>query len=277
MDRVENPRSARIYCAGPMGGAQDFAAMRALSSRLRQAGYRTFSPVDDGFPLLELFRLMDEAGWSPAQKAEDRYYLMVAVFAFDLFNLLEHCQAIVANLSPFECCSVNPDSGTVMELSLAYAAGRPMVAYKEQDLRYFPVGSTLRTGWDNPMVIGMLNNFHLGDTGYAATRFPELLRRLEAALAPRTPRPGTAALPEHIQRSLELGRHVQELMSRPTDGPDTPSSRLRRTEDIAAFIKRSRERFRVDAWNGHIPQAFPPEAPPCQGESDERSEGPAQE
>lgn len=253
MDRVENPKSARIYCAGPMGGAQDFATMRALSAMLREAGYNTFAPVDDGFPLLELFRLMDEAGWSPEKKAEDRYYLMVAVFAFDLFNLLEHCQAIVANLSPFECCSVNPDSGTVMELSLAYAAGRPLVAYKDKDIRYFPVGSTLQNGWDNPMIIGMLNNFHLGGTGYVATSYPELLRRLEAALAPKPSHPGTAHLPEHIQRRLELGRHVQELMSRPRGTPNTPSSRLRQTEDIASFIKRSREPFRVDPWNGHIP------------------------
>ncbi|MDC0710994.1 nucleoside 2-deoxyribosyltransferase [Stigmatella sp. ncwal1] len=272
MDRMESPKRARIYCAGPMGGTQDFSKMRALSSVLREAGYSTFAPVDDGFPLLEIFHLMDEAGWSPEKKAEDRYYLMVAVFAFDLFNLLEHCQAVVANLSPFECCSVNPDSGTVMELSLAYASGRPVVAYKEEDIRYFPVGSTRQEGWDNPMVIGMLNNFHLGGAGYAASSYPELLQRLEAVLVSKPLLPGTEHLPEHILRPLELGRHLQELMSRHGGRQGPPASRLRQTEEIASFIKRSRERFRVDPWNGHIPgsartsgasvQSFHPEAYP---------------
>ncbi len=236
-----------------MGGPEDFTKMRELSSALRAAGYGTFAPVDDGFSLLEIFRLMKEAGWSPERRAEARYYLMVAVFALDLFNLLEGCQAVVANLNPFESCSVNPDSGTVMELSLAYAFGKPVVAYKDKDIRYFPVGSQLDNGWDNPMVIGMLNNFHLGPQGYVARSYPELLRRLEWLLAREGAARAQPLIPAHIARSLELGRHVQQLVHRHGSQEPTAAARLHQSEAITSFIRESRERFHVAPWNGQIP------------------------
>lgn len=251
MEGAKDLKRARIYCAGPMGGPGDFTAMRELSSVLVGAGYSTFLPVDDGFPLLEIFQRMDESDWSSAKRAETKYYIMVAVFAFDLFNLLESCHAVVANVNPFEACCVNPDSGTIMELSLAYVFGRPVVAYKDKDVRYFPLGSTLQNGWDNPMIIGMTNNFHLGGGGYVATTYPELLQRLDAALSREHRALDVESMPEHVRRALALGREVDRMMLRHSG--QGASLLLRKIEEIAAFIKGGRERFNVAEWNGHDP------------------------
>ncbi len=240
-----------VYCAGPMGGPDDFAAMRELSRRLREAGYSTFTPVDDGFPLLEIFGQMEAAGWSRHRQAEAKYYLMAAVFALDVFNVLANSRILVANLCPFERCSVNPDSGTIVELSLACAFGKPVIAYKTDAVRYFPVGSTIRDGWDNPMTVGLLGNFYLGAGGYVATDYSELIRRLEALGADVGPVSLDKA-PPTIAAAVALGRNVQRLMpARAGSGPG--ACRLKSVEAIVRFVRDSSARFGVAPWNGVVP------------------------
>ncbi|WP_256927791.1 nucleoside 2-deoxyribosyltransferase [Caballeronia sordidicola] len=66
-----------------------------------------------------------------------------AIFALDTYQLLRCCDVVVANLN-----GGVPDEGTIVEATLAWNSGKPLVLYKT-DVRSMPSGS------DNPMVTGL--------------------------------------------------------------------------------------------------------------------------
>ncbi|WP_256927642.1 nucleoside 2-deoxyribosyltransferase [Caballeronia sordidicola] len=66
-----------------------------------------------------------------------------AIFALDTYQLLRRCDVIVANLN-----GKVPDEGTVVEATLAWHSGKPLILFKT-DVR------SMLNGSDNPMVTGL--------------------------------------------------------------------------------------------------------------------------
>jgi nucleoside 2-deoxyribosyltransferase len=124
------PARPAIYLAGPDVFRPDAAAcferMERLCARLGLVGLR---PSDGG--------LSDGLGGTGAQIAQRIYEGNVA--------LIRRCDALVANLQPFRG-DVEPDSGTVFEVGMAIALGKPVAAYlpnptmpyAERVCRHFP-------------------------------------------------------------------------------------------------------------------------------------------
>jgi nucleoside 2-deoxyribosyltransferase len=258
----------RVYCAGPMGGPKDFDEMRALAKSLRDAGFETYLPVDDGFALVVLFEALEKSGRTQAQVMQAKREMMVAVFALDMYRLLEDCNAVVCNLNHFADCSVNPDAGTVMEASVAYAYGRPMWFYKTDDVRLLPGGAQKGTGWDNPMIAGLVNRFDLLPD-YAAGSGPELVeglkRACEAAGELRARKDGCqfasslepSQMPPQVARWVRLGARVREVKERYLGAPLTPERALRQVDDVVSLMKDHGAEHGVAPWNGLWKQTPP--------------------
>lgn len=240
--------------------------MRALARNLREAGFDTYLPVDDGFALVVLFEALEKSGRTPAQVLQAKREMMVAVFALDMYRLLEDCNAVACNLNHFADCSVNPDAGTVMEASVAYAYGRPMWFYKTDDARLLPGGATKGTGWDNPMIAGLVNRFDLLPD-YAAGSASELVEGLKKACAAAGPlalrKDGCqfagslppSEMPPQVARWVSLGAKVRAVKERYLGEPLTPERALRQVDDVVALMKDEGPQHGVTPWNGRWKQA----------------------
>ena len=110
--------TARIYLAGPDVFAEDAAARFARLEALCAArGLQGVRPSDDGVAALR------EAGASPREMAE-------RICAANIAHV-RACDAVLANMAPFRG-DTEPDSGTVFEVGLAVALGKPVAAYLPQ-------------------------------------------------------------------------------------------------------------------------------------------------
>ncbi|MFM0646005.1 nucleoside 2-deoxyribosyltransferase [Paraburkholderia bryophila] len=130
----------RVYCAGPLFNAAERAEMDSIAHTLEAAGFATFLPHRDG---LEFARLKPELEKLGASVEEAAQILDRAIFSLDTYQLLERCDVVVANLNGRVA-----DEGTVVEASLAWHAGKPLVLFKA-DAR------SMLSGSDNPMLAGL--------------------------------------------------------------------------------------------------------------------------
>lgn len=127
---------ARIYCSGPLFCAEEVGGMTAIAQVLEAAGHTTFLPHRDG---LEPYVL--RFGGVPAPGV--RQAVERAVFAIDVYELVERCDAVVCNLN-----GRVPDEGAVVEATLAYSIGKPLILYKSDARAAFG-------GRDNAMITAL--------------------------------------------------------------------------------------------------------------------------
>ena len=110
--------TARIYLAGPDVFAEDaaarFARLESLCAGRRLHGVR---PSDEGVAALRA------AGMNPRDMA-------ARICAANIAHV-RACDAVLANLAPFRG-DTEPDSGTVFEVGLAVALGKPVAVYLPQ-------------------------------------------------------------------------------------------------------------------------------------------------
>jgi nucleoside 2-deoxyribosyltransferase len=130
----------QIYCAGPLFNKAERDEMSEIAATLEGAGYSTFLPHRDGLELARLLPELRKLG-SNATNADET--MERAIFSLDVYQLLSGSDGVVANLN-----GRVPDEGTVVEASLAWHSGKPLVLYKA-DTR------TLLNGSDNPMLVGL--------------------------------------------------------------------------------------------------------------------------
>lgn len=266
VEGVSSKDKIRIYCSGPMGGEPDFEIMRAISDALKDAGYKTYLPVDDGFPLLVMYDVLEKNEKSKAKIAESKYWMCVAVYALDIFNLLKNCNAVICNVNPYLNAKVNPDSGSVMEVSVAYAYNRPIAFYKSRQARMLPAGSTSANGWDNPMIVGIANHFNL-NPDYTAPTIPELVRNIEKEISKAgslVMKDGSyqfeGAIPLHempvqIQNYINLGQGVHKIKDRYKGQELKGQLALKVMNEVVDFVKGNASKYNVARWNGYVPPA----------------------
>ena len=177
-----NPAAAGspVYCSGPMFSLGDKGEQQTLATALEGANFTTYLPQRDGIEVGRVMQLVNH----PLLEGfiADKIMLEVRklVFALDMYQLLDRCQALVFNLD-----GRTPDDGSVVETAAAFAAGKPIVIYKTSPI-------TMLAGTDNPMVEGLSGSWSYTDDASAVPA------AIAAAVAAFAKQPYTYAPPPNV-------------------------------------------------------------------------------
>jgi nucleoside 2-deoxyribosyltransferase len=131
---------SRIYCSGPLFCAEEVGGMSAIAKVIEDAGFQTFLPHRDGLEAY-LMRFGNTSFLSTISLIRSR--IDYAIFSLDVYELIERCDAVVCNLN-----GRVPDEGMIVEAAIAYAAGKPLVLFKDDSRA--PFG-----GYDNSMLTSL--------------------------------------------------------------------------------------------------------------------------
>ncbi len=182
----------RIYCSGPLFCAEEIGGMSAIAGVLEDAGFQTFLPHRDG-----LERYVVRFGKMPVPSIASgiRTRIDYAIFSLDVYEMTEGCSGVVCNLN-----GRVPDEGMIVEASLAYAAGKPLVLFKD-DIRA-PFG-----GYDNSMLTSLVR-------GKIIKKIRELPSALEYEMSQKT---GTVSLSDDLKKAVGYGKRIASVMNRLPD------------------------------------------------------------
>jgi nucleoside 2-deoxyribosyltransferase len=180
-----------VYCAGPLFNEAERAEMTTIADLLCRSGFAVYLPHRDGMEFRHIHHLLVEQGWPPPDAA---HFLHEAIFALDIFQLVDACDSVVWNLN-----GRTPDEGAVSEAAIAWALGMPLVAYKD-DVR------SLITGRDNPLLAGLVGFRILADR-------EEIPQALQAAISGASPpRRAIEHLPPNVREASARGRQLWGVM-----------------------------------------------------------------
>jgi nucleoside 2-deoxyribosyltransferase len=129
-----------VYCSGPLFCPEETASMAAIAKILEDAGFITFLPQRDG---IERFVTRFINTPLNVDLFGSRRNMDNAIFALDVYQIVKRCDCLVMNMN-----GRVPDEGAVAEAGIAFAAGKPVVLYKN-DVR------TIFKGGDNSMITGL--------------------------------------------------------------------------------------------------------------------------
>lgn len=177
----------RIYCSGPLFCAEEVGGMSAIAKALEDAGFQTFLPHRDG---LEAYVMRFGNSTFSSAISAIRTRVDYAIFSLDVYELIERCGAVVGNLN-----GRVPDEGMIVEVSLAYAAGKALVLFKD-DIRA-PFG-----GYDNSMLTSLVRGKIVGDL----KELPEALRK------EMSEKKGAKNLSNDLIKAISYGRRISSVM-----------------------------------------------------------------
>jgi nucleoside 2-deoxyribosyltransferase len=182
--RIEPLREMRrVYCAGPLFNEAERREMSRIAHVLAEAGFEPFVPHADGMEFALVHPYLVEEGHDP--RAAGRL-LHEAVFALDTYQVAVGCGSLVLNLN-----GRVPDEGAVVEATMAWMLGKPLVIFKE-DAR------SAIEGRDNPLIVGQ-------------TRF-ETIDELSAI--PPALEATIAKLEHDAMRKFDCPAHLAEVVER---------------------------------------------------------------
>lgn len=187
-------RTVRVYCAGPLFNPKEREEMSEIAQALEEAGFDTFLPQRDGLELTVCVEAL-------ARKGIDRHIaarmISRAIFALDVYQVLEACDAIVVNLN-----GRVPDEGAVSEAALAWCEGKAVVGYKADGHAAFHAG-------DNPLVAGLFDFNLCGSVG-------EVVPAINHSLtAHKTQQQRKSDRRQQIASCLTLGEQIWRALQRP--------------------------------------------------------------
>lgn len=171
--------------------------MLAIARLLEQVGHRTYLPQRDG-----LERLLLRLAGSPLARLSSsaRQLADRAIFALDVFHLVERCTCLVFNMN-----GRVPDEGAAAEAAIAFSLGKPVILYKQDARSPFD-------GRDNSMLLGLSAVAPVGTLG-------EIPAALETACAGLAATAAPAVLPRAVSRALEQGERIDRWLGRLPNRP----------------------------------------------------------
>jgi len=179
----------RIYCSGPLFCAEEVGGMNVIAKVLEDAGFQTFLPHRDG---LEAYVMRFGNSSLLSTISAIRTSVDYAIFSLDVYELMERCGAVVCNLN-----GRVPDEGMIVEGALAYAAGKPLVLFKD-DARA-PFG-----GYDNSMLTSLGN----GNILRQLNKLPSALRHEMSRKKDIVP------LSNDLNKAISCGKRISSAMER---------------------------------------------------------------
>ena len=187
----------KVYCAGPMFSPAERQEETQIASALKEAGFDTFNPSEDG---LEINEIMGQAQDPKLMMAVMPFFPAIrkAVFALDFFQVVEGCDCLVFNMN-----GRVPDGGSVSEAASAHIAGKPVVLYKETPISFM-------LGQDNPMIDGLSYTWELvGTVGDIPNAVRQAIDRADRMKVGDDWRPSLAPMP---REAVDRGRKIWLLM-----------------------------------------------------------------
>jgi nucleoside 2-deoxyribosyltransferase len=194
----------RVYLSGPMFSDGDKAEQQALADALKGAGYTCHLPQRDGIEVGTVMQLLnDPANHMVGQMLEpvvlERCVAWVTrtVVALDVFQVVEGCEVTVLNID-----GRVPDEGSLVEATLAWYAGHPVLPYKTTSISELD-------GNNNPM-IGVISGWATVSSTPA-----EVVAAVKAAVKSGAAgrRPVTTP-PLDVEQLIELGRVISGIRAR---------------------------------------------------------------
>jgi hypothetical protein len=164
--------------------------MAEIAKTLEGADFRTFLPQRDGLVFTEVRGALLRSGYDASEATR---MVQLAIFWLDVFEVVQGCQGLVANLN-----GRVPDEGAVAEATMAWMAGKAIVLYKSDNR------SPLQ-GSDNPLVAGLGQFVAVSTIPEVAYAFAQLFRR-------RTQQRATV-LPAAVRKAMESGRRLSASVS----------------------------------------------------------------
>jgi nucleoside 2-deoxyribosyltransferase len=202
----------RVYLSGPMFSAGDKYEQGALATALEDAGFECHVPQRDGIEVATVMQLLNDPSLHVGNMLEplvlDRCIVWVTrtVVALDVFQVVEGCQVAVLNID-----GRVPDEGSLIEATLAWYAGHPVVPYKTTSI------SELE-GNNNPM-IGVISGWAPISSSPAGV----LAAVKEAVTSTAAARQPVTVPPLDVQQLIDLGRVISDIRKQP------PFNRTQRT------------------------------------------------
>jgi nucleoside 2-deoxyribosyltransferase len=194
----------RVYLSGPMFSAGDKMEQNDLATALEAGGFECHVPQNNGIEVASVMQLLNDPSLHGDKMLEplvlDRCIVWVTrtVVALDVYQVVEGCQCTVLNID-----GRVPDEGSLVEATLAWSAGRPVVPYKTTSISELD-------GNNNPM-IGVISRWApvSSDPGGVAAAVKVAVK--SAAAVP----PLATAPPLDVQQLIDLGRVVSDIRARP--------------------------------------------------------------
>ena len=189
----------RVYCSGPLFCPEERAALARIAGVLERAGFDTFLPHRDGIERFALGLVDNPAARLPGiVKITDA--INRAIFQLDVYQIVERCDAVVFNMN-----GRVPDEGGVVEAAIAFAAGVPLVLYKN-DARSKLGGS------DNSMILGLIEGAPISDVDAVPAAVGRAIGRRAKPAAGRG---------RSMHTTVDAGRRIWRVIER-MPAPATP-------------------------------------------------------
>lgn len=178
----------RIYCSGPLFCAEEVGGMNAIAKVLENNDFQTFLPHRDG---IESYVMRFGNSFLSSAIPAIRKRIDYAIFSLDVYELIERCDAVVCNLN-----GRVPDEGMIVEASLAYAAGKPLILFKD-DVRA-PFG-----GYDNSMLTSLV-------CGEIVRSLKVLPATLKKEISKKI---NTAPVSDDLGKAISYGKRISSAMA----------------------------------------------------------------
>jgi nucleoside 2-deoxyribosyltransferase len=186
-----NTAETIVYCTGPYWSPEEVQSLSEIARSLERAGFRTYLPHRDGIEGLAWQWIASP----PTVQAET--VLQKAVLALEVYQIVERCHALVFNMN-----GRVPDEGGVFKTALAFAIGKPLVIYKNDNRSTFH-------GNDNSMVTGLTPAFA---TIKRLAKLPVELAKVLNQISVSGERP--INVPTHLSVTLKLGHKLWDLLEK---------------------------------------------------------------
>lgn len=193
---MKNESKKTIYCSGPLFCPEEIGGMTAIAATFEKAGYKTFLPHRDGVEPYVLPMINSPLNINIMNV---RAFIDKAIFALDVYQIVEVCDCFVFNMN-----GRVPDEGGVTEAAIAFAAGKPILLYKNDSRSAF-------NGKDNSMVSGLAGGRIISDI----RSLPREMKKETEKFSKKGPSPYREnAIPPEMQKTLRLGKKVWEVIRR---------------------------------------------------------------
>jgi len=197
----------KIYCSGPLFCPEEVAGMSSIAVTLENEGFDVFLPHRDG---IERF-VMDMVNSSlNINILGIRDIIDRAIFALDVYQIVEGCDCLVLNMN-----GRVPDEGAVAESGIAFAAGKPVVLYKN-DFR------SIFKGRDNSMITG-LSEFPAVNK---LDQLPEIVMKAVSSCQ------NSPSVSSQLEKTVNYGKNIWSVLKHFPKGKLTSKDKNNLVEEI---------------------------------------------
>lgn len=186
-----------VYCSGPLFCPEEIAVMATIAEVLEVKGFKTFVPHRDGLETY-VMKSVNDPRLTNKQFRHINKIIGKAIFALDIYQIIERCDYLVFNMN-----GRVPDEGGVAETAIAFAAGKPLVIYKNDHRTKF-------NGNDNSMITGLTFHFsNVTKISHIPAALSDVVQKMEKY--GETPYKGQN-IPKNMQKVVAFGRNIWKFL-----------------------------------------------------------------